>query len=114
MLKWINNIIESKQEQERLAELAKKILAQQADREKLTELIDLRRITIGNVRYLRSYLNTLNSVSNCIKGGSAAETRKKRQGAKAQIKWVAGKLKEEESMEIYFNQRVQEQGKLIA
>lgn len=113
MLKWINDIIESKQEQARLADQAKEVLAQQANREKRKELIDLRRITICNVRYLRSYLNTLNSVANCIKGGSAAETRKKRQGAKAQIKWVATKLKEEEYMEIYWNKQLSDEGIII-
>jgi len=114
MLKWIKDIIESKQEQERLADQAKEVLVQQANKEKLTELIDLKRITITNARYLRSYLNVLRSVSFTTKGASAAETRKKRQWAKDKIKWVETKLKEEEAMEIYFSQQVREQGKLIA
>lgn len=113
MLKWIKDIIESNQEQARLADQAKEVLAQQANKERLDELRDLRRITITNVIYLRSYLNVLRSVSNTIKGASAAETRKKRQGAKAQIKWVETKLQEEEYMETYWTNRLGDEGIII-
>lgn len=113
MLKWINDIIESKQEQQRLTDQAKDMLANEARQEKLEELRDLRRITITNVMYLRSYLNVLRSVSNTMKGASAAETRKKRQGAKLQIKWVETKLKEEELMETYWTKQLSDEGIII-
>jgi len=113
MLKWINDILESRQEQQRLADQAKDLLAYKAKQEKLEELRDLRRITITNVMYLKSYLNTLRSVANCMKGSNAAETRKKRQGAKAQIKWLETKLKEEENMEIYWTNKLRDEGIIV-
>ncbi len=113
MIDWINDIIKSKREQVRLADQAKEVLHKQALQEKISELKDLRRITINNVMYLKSYLNTLRSVVNCMKGASAAETRKKRQGARDQIKWVETKLKEEELMEIYWANQLRDKGIIV-
>lgn len=113
MLKWINNILEQKQKQQELDAETKRQMQAQARKERVEELIDLRLITINNVRYLRSYINTLRSVSNTMKGETAGETRKKRAAARSQIKWLETKLKEEQAMEIYWDEQIEEEGILI-
>ena len=114
LLNWINDIADSYREQQRLNAEAKRRMQEKARKEREKELIELRLITINNVRYLRSYISTLRSMSNTIKGASAAETRKKRDWAKSQVKWLETKLKEEQYMEVYWNQKIQEEGILIA
>lgn len=48
-----------------------------------------------NVRYLRSYINTLRGTATSVQGSTAAETKRKRDGAKAQLEWLERKLEEE-------------------
>ncbi len=66
--------------------------------------IELYTQTLENVRYIRSSINVLSASANYAKGDSAGETRRKRKGIRDQIEWLKEKLKEEESMVIYYKQ----------
>lgn len=49
----------------------------------------------NNVRYLRCYINTLRGNANSVQGATAAETKRKRDGARDQLSWLERKLEEE-------------------
>jgi hypothetical protein len=51
--------------------------------------------SIDNVRYIRAYINTLRGNIHHMKGESAADTKRKREGARSQLNWLEGKLSEE-------------------
>ena len=76
---------------------------------KRNELIDLRRITIGNVMYINSYINTLTSNLNSAKGNSAAETKRKRIWIRSKIEWLSNKLTEENVMFTYYDNLIKSQ-----
>ena len=76
---------------------------------KRNELIDLRRITIGNVMYINSYINTLTSNLNSAKGNSAAETKRKRIWIRSKIDWLSNKLTEENAMFTYYDNLIKSQ-----
>lgn len=51
--------------------------------------------SIDNVRYLSAYINTLRGNVHSMRGESAADTKRKRESAKSQLKWLERKLVEE-------------------
>jgi hypothetical protein len=56
----------------------------------------------NNVRYLRCYINTLRGNANSVQGATAAETKRKRDGAKDQLAWLERKLEEETVWAIHY------------
>lgn len=58
--------------------------------------------SLVNVRHISSTLKVLDSIQHTVKGDSAADTRKKRESAKARIEWYKRKLTEEKAMVKYF------------
>ena len=118
MINWIINKIKQDRESQRIrqAKYAKHLIDAENKKneerarlinikrkEKKQEFIELRLITINNTRYIRSYMNTLGSVLASSTGKNAAETRKKRDGARKKLEWLKCKLSEEESMTIYYD-----------
>jgi hypothetical protein len=61
-----------------------------------TEIIpDLFQQSHSNVGYIRSHINTLRGNANSVQGATAADTKRKRDGAKARLEWLERKLDEE-------------------
>lgn len=100
--KWKNQIRQNQKEKGLLDKLAR----EKARYAKLKELSELRLITLNNVRYLGSYISTLNSVVNCMKGNNAAETKRKREGARRKLIWLESKLIEEKGMLIHWENQM--------
>jgi hypothetical protein len=98
MISWFNKIQEQRQEAARRKRLAELQAAKAQKLARVREVEELRLITINNIRYIRSAINVFNSVVNTVKGQSAAETKKRRIAAQAQLKWYKLKLPEEEAM----------------
>ena len=105
IVNWINEQIKHFKEVEALElkrkeQMLRHIELQNAQKieDERNELIDLRRITINNVRYINSYMNTLKSNLNSAKGRNASETRKKRDWIRGKIGWLENKLTEEIGM----------------
>jgi hypothetical protein len=102
MINWFSKIQNEYKRDElhketlRLHQLQDKKLAQ------IKEVKELQLITINNVRYIKAYLNTLHSVVNYVKGNDVLETKRKKEWAKSNIKWLQSKLLEEESMILHW------------
>jgi hypothetical protein len=106
MLDWYRKIQKQKQEQDKQKSLQLELERERLRFLKIKELTELRKITINNVRYIKSYLNTLHSVVNCMKGNSMAETKKKRASARKRIEWLSTKLIEEQGMIIHWEREL--------
>ena len=106
MISWFNKIQEQRREVEQRKARAQRQRDIELRKAQLQEIKELRLITINNVRYISGYLSTLHSVVNCVKGGSIAETKRKRDGARKKISWLEGKLEEEKAMVDYWDRRV--------
>ena len=66
-----------------------------AEQERTKILPDLLEQSHSNVRYIRSHINTLRGNANSVQGATAADTKRRRDGAKAQLEWLERKLDEE-------------------
>jgi hypothetical protein len=109
IINWINKKVNQFKQD---SELERKRIESEREIEiqnKRNELIDLRRITIGNVMYINSYINTLNSNLNSAKGNSAAETKRKRIWIRSKMEWLANKLTEENAMFTYYDNLIKSQ-----
>jgi len=106
MISWFNKIQEWRREVEERRARAQRQRDMELRKAQLQECKELRLITINNVRYISGYLSTLHSVVNCVKGSTAAETKRKRNQARKKISWLEGKLKEEKAMVDYWDMRV--------
>ncbi len=106
MINWYNNWKNQKHQDQEEERLVEQLAREKARYAKLKELSELRLITLNNVRYIGSYINTLYSVVNCMKGNNAAETKRKREGARKKLKWLESKLIEEKGMLIYWESQM--------
>ena len=106
MLDWYKKIKKQRQEAEETKKLLLELEREKRRYRKIKEFTELRKICIDNVRYIKSYLNTLHSVVNCMKGNSAAETKLKRESARKRIQWLESKLPEEEGMIIHWENQI--------
>jgi hypothetical protein len=106
MLDWYKKIKKQRQEEEETKKLLLELKQEKNRYHKIKEFTELRKICIDNVRYIKSYLNTLYSVVNCMKGNSMAETKRKRASARKRIKWLESKLIEEKGMLIHWESQM--------
>ena len=107
MIKWFNKIQQERREAERRREISRQEELKRKRTAQIREVKALRLITINNVRYINSYLNTLHSVVNCMKGNSIAETKRKREWARKKIQWLESKLPEEQGMILHWEKTLE-------
>ena len=106
MINWYNKWKNQKYQDQEEKRLLEQLAREKARYTKLKELSELRLITLNNVRYISSYINTLHSVVNCMKGNNAAETKRKREGARKKLEWLKSKLIEEKGMLIHWENQM--------
>lgn len=70
---------------------------------KTKDLLELRLITINNIRFIESSMPTLVGMLNYSKGSGPGETRQIRKSIKSKIEWFKQKLPEEITNRDFFN-----------
>lgn len=85
--------------------IKEQIAAEQIARKQSEELdlnITLYTQSINNVIHIRAAISTISAIFNSVKGKSLAETNKRKELMKSQMKWYENKLNEEIAMVNHF------------
>ena len=103
MIKFITTYLEkrAKAKQDQIAKAKANFEKRKANW--IKEVKALRLITIKNVSYIKSSINTIKGIVNHAKGSNAAETKRKREFLRNKLAWFKIKLSEEEGMIIHYN-----------
>jgi len=103
VIKFIKTYLDQKSEAKQVELVNAKAREIKVKANWIKEIKDLRLITINNVRYINSSINTISGVINHAKGANAADTNRKRKFLRNRLAWLTVKQSEEEGMTIYYD-----------
>ena len=102
MKKLLNILFTSREERLKAKQEAERIRIEKLKSDLTADIT----ITCGNINYIKSYTNVLSMNLHTSKGGSAAETRRKRDWIRTKIEWLSNKLTEETAMLEYYKKEL--------